>query len=114
MDFIKQKGGCVAVEIELLTHKTIYPEFFFFVKENCQRLMLVLTSLESQSTPLACLVYNLLEDLRSYPKAGISKTSFGEETNRLLEFFSADEKKKHIKFFHTVFHLSLQKLRPLG
>ena len=52
----------MAVQIELSTHKTIYPEIclqLYFVKENCQRLMLVLTSLESQSTPLACLVYTL-------------------------------------------------------
>ena len=110
-----ERGQGVAVQniIEIVTHKTIYPEVclqLYFVKENCQRLMLVLTSLESQSTPLACLVYNRLEDLRSYLKAGISKTSFGEETDRLLAKFSADEKKKHVKSFHTIFRLSLQKL----
>ena len=43
--------------IELLTHKTIYPEIciqFYFVKDNCQHIMFVLTSLVSQSTLLAC------------------------------------------------------------
>ena len=54
-------------------------------------------------------MHNLL-DIRSYLKAGISKTSFGEETDRLLEKFSADEKKNHIKFFHTMFRLSLRRL----
>ena len=73
--------------------------------------MFVLTSLVSQSTPLACLVYNLLENLRLFLKAGGSKTSFGEEiTDRLLEKFSADEKKKHITSFHIIFCLSLRKL----
>ena len=74
----------MAVEriIELVTHKTIYPEIslqLYFVKENCQRLMMVLTSLEAKGSPLACTVYNTLEGLRSYLRAGTINTSFGEE-----------------------------------
>ena len=88
--FYKQeKSVGMAVEriIELLTHKEIYPEIvlqLFFIKENCQRLMNVLTALEEKKIPLACKVFNLLEDLVVYLKAGSRKNSFGTETDRLL------------------------------
>lgn len=64
----RSQGMAVERIIELVTHKTIYPELslqLYFIKENCQRLMTVLTSLEVNRSPLACTVYNLLEDLRS-------------------------------------------------
>ena len=70
--FYKQeKSVGMAVEriIELLTHKEIYPEIvlqLYFIKENCQRLMNVLTALEEKKIPLACKVFNLLEDLVAY------------------------------------------------
>ena len=93
----------MAVEriIELVTHKTIYPEIslqLYFIKENCQRLMMVLTSLEAKG-PLACTVYNTLEDLRSYLRAGTIKTSFGEETDRLLEKLPMEKKRAQVKSF---------------
>ena len=70
----------------------------------------VLTSLEAKEAPLACTVYNLLDDLRPYLRSGVSKSSFGTETDRLLAKYSAEQKRKHIKSFQSVFKLSLQKL----
>ena len=72
-----EKGQGMAVErtIELVTHKTI-------IKENGQRLMSVLTSLEAKEVLLACTIYNHLEDLRSYLKSVLSKSNFGIETDR--------------------------------
>ena len=66
-----KKAQGVAVEwiIKMVTHKTIYSEIrvqLYFIKENCLRLMAVLTSLEAKDLPLACTVYNTLEDLRLY------------------------------------------------
>ena len=92
----------MAVEsiIELVTHKAIYNKIstqLYFIKENSQRIMLVLTSLEAQEVPSACTVYNCLEDLRSYLKSGLSKSSFGVETDRLLAKYPAEQKRKHIK-----------------
>ena len=79
----------MAVEriIESVTHSTLYLEIqtqLHFIKENCYRLMYCLTSLEASNTTLASSVFNTLEDLRSYLLAGVSKTRFGEETDRDL------------------------------
>ena len=108
----KAQGMAVERIIELVTHKTIYPEIslqLYFIKENCQRLMMVLTSLEAKG-PLACTVYNTLEDLRSYLRAGTIKTSFGEETDRLLEKLPMEKKRAQVKSFQVIFGLSLRKL----
>ena len=91
----------MAVEriIELVTHKTIYPEIslqLYFVKENCQRLMMVLTSLEVKGSPLACTVYNTLEDLWSYLRAGTIKASF-EETDCLLDKLPIEKRRAQVK-----------------
>ena len=97
----------------MVTHKTIYPEIrlqFYFIKENCQRLTAVLTSLEAKELPLACTVYNTLEDLRSYLRAGTTKTSFEEEANHLLQNLPLEQRRVKIKSFQAVFSLSLQKL----
>ena len=86
--------------LELVTHKTIFPEIclqLYFLKESCHRLMTGLTSLEAKETPLACTVYNLLEDLRSYLRAGCTKTTFGTETDCLLAKLSEPERRKQIK-----------------
>ena len=107
------KGMAVERIIELVTHRELYPEIclqLHFIKENCQRIMSVLTSLESKETPLACTVYNLLEDLRAYLKTSSMKTSFGTETDRLLAKLPVQEKRKKIKSFQEVFSLSLRKL----
>ena len=72
--------------------------------------MAVLTSLEAKEVPLVCTVYNLIEDLWSYLRGGISKSSLGVETDRLLAKYPAKQKRKHIKSFQTVFKLSPQKL----
>lgn len=72
--------------------------------------MNVLTSLEAKDAPLACSVFNTLEDLRSYLQVGSTKTSFGEETDRLLAKLGQPERRKAIKSFQTVFQLSFIKL----
>ena len=72
--------------------------------------MSVLTSLEAKEVPSACTVYNRLKDLWSYLKSGLSKSSFGVETDRLLAKYPVEQKRKHIKSFQNVFKLSLQKL----
>ena len=110
-----EKAQGVAVEriIEMVTHKTIYPEIrlqLYFIKENCQRLMAVLTSLEAKELPLACTVYNTLEDFGLYLRAGTTRTSFGEETNHLLQNLPLEQRRVKIKSFQAVFSLSLQKL----
>ena len=51
--FKAEKGQGMAVQriIELLSHKIIYPEItlqLYFIKENCPRLMTVLTALEEK------------------------------------------------------------------
>ena len=70
-----------------------------------------MTLLEVQKTPLACTVYNMLDDLRAYLEVGSPKKSFGIETDLLLAKLPATEKRKMIKSFLEVFRLSLQKLK---
>ena len=109
----KAQGMAVERILEFVMHKTIYPEIclqLYFIKENCQCLMTVLTMLEAKGSPLACTVYNLLEDLRSYLRAGVSRTSFGEETDHLLDKLPNEKKKKQMDSFQAVFGLSLKKL----
>ena len=113
--FKAERGTGMAVQrvLELVTHKEIYPEIIlqlYFLKENCQRLIMVLTSLEEKNTPLAYKVFNLLEDLRGYLRSGKEKVTFGPETDRLLSNLSAADQKKHVKSFQKVFGLSLKKL----
>ena len=106
--FKAEKAQGMAVEriIELVTHKTIYPGItmqLYFIKENFHRLMVVLTAMEAKGSPLACTVYNMLEDIHSYLRAGISKTTFGEQTDHfLLSQLSVEKKRKYIKSFQTV------------
>ena len=109
----KAQGVTVDRIIEMVTHKTLYPEIrlqLYFFKENCERLMAVLTSLEAKDLPLACTVYNTHGDLRAYLRARTTKTSFGEETNHLLQNLPLEQRKVQIKSFQAVFNLSLQKL----
>ena len=110
--FFSGQGVTVERIIELVTHRTLYPEIqtqLHFIKENCYRLMNCLTSLEASNTPLACSVFNI-EDQRSYLLAGVSKTRFGEETARYLSRFGQSEKRKMIKSFQSVFFKSSDKL----
>ena len=96
-----EKGQGMAVEriVELVTHKTIYHEIslqLYFIKENCQRLIAILTSLEAKEAPLACTLYNLLEDLRSYLRSGVSKSSFWyRDRQTTCQVFSGAKKKTH-------------------
>ena len=60
----------MAVEriFEFVTNKHVYSEMcmhLHFTKENCHRLMTCYIFLEEKKMPLACLVYNLVEDLQS-------------------------------------------------
>ena len=72
--------------------------------------MAVLTSLEAKELPLACTVYNTLEDFGLYLRAGTTKTSFGEKTNHFLQNLPLEQRRVKIKSFQAVFSLSLQKL----
>ena len=105
----------MAVEhiVELVSHKTIYPEIFMqlkFIKENCQRLMAVTTALEEKHQPLAPTVFNLVEDLRLYLGSGAGRSSFVSETDQCLSKLPQSEKKKHIKALQGIFQLSEKKL----
>ena len=62
------------------------------------------------TTPLACKVYNYMEDLRMYLKAGIHQATFGTETDRLLTKLLESERKKHVKSFQEAFRLASKKL----
>ena len=96
--FKAEKGEGMAVQriIELLSHKIIYPEIIlqlYFIKENCPQLMTVLTALEEKKIPLACKVFNYLEDLKMYLRAGIEKSTFGtERTGCCLSYLSTRER----------------------
>lgn len=84
--FKSESSQGMAVEriIELVTHKTIYPEMLlqsYFIMENCQQLITTLTSLEGTHDPLAC---NLMENIRMYLEAGTSKQSL---VMRLTAYF---------------------------
>lgn len=108
-----EQGVAVTRILELLTHKELFPEIrmqLAFIAENCQRLATVLTSLERSKTPLACTVYNTMEDLKAHLEAGTSKTSFGPQTDQHLTALPVTERRKAIKSFQEVFNRSLEKL----
>ena len=86
--------------VELCGHKEIYPEILLqvhFITENCPRHVTNLTSLEATHDPLACTVYNTMEDLRAYLKAGTTTNSFVPESDRLLGKLKGQEKTKVMK-----------------
>jgi hypothetical protein len=112
--FLAEKSQGMAVEriIELVTHKTIYPEILLqvhFVAENCPRLISTLTSLEATSDPLAVTCYNHMEDLRAYLQDGASKDSFGTETDKLLSKLKGQQLNQTRKSLNSVFSKSLEK-----
>ena len=51
------------------------------------------------------MVYNLLQVIWSYLRAGVSKTSFGEH---VLDKLPNEKKRKQIKSFQAVFDLKLE------
>lgn len=107
------QGLAVTRILELLTHKELFPEIqlqLSFIAENCQRLAIVLKSLEETKTPIACTVYNSMEDLKAYLNAGKTKTSFGPKSDVFLDKLSASSKRKAVKNFQEAFDLSLDKL----
>ena len=111
--YILEQGVAVTRILELLTHRELFPEIrlqLSFIAENCQRLATTLTSLEKSRTPLACTIYNTMEDLKAYLQAGTTKTLFGPKTDQHLEALPVSEKRKAIKYFQEVFRLSFEKL----
>ena len=64
----------------------------YFITENCIRLIKALTSLEETKSPLVCVVYYVMEDVKQYLHASISKSTFGLETDRLLSELKTSEK----------------------
>ena len=58
----------------------------YFITENCTCLIKALTSLEETKSPLACVIYNMKVVVNNivYLHAGISKSTFGLETDCLL------------------------------
>lgn len=74
--------------------------------------MAVLTSLAAKDISLACTAYiNTLVALRLYLQAGTTKTSFGEETDHLLQNLPLEQRRGQTKASQVVFSLSLQSSR---
>ena len=69
----------------------------YFITENCTRLIKALTSLEKTKSPLACVVYYVMEDVKQYLHAGISKSIFGLETDRLLSELKPRERESYLR-----------------
>ena len=55
-------------------------------------------------------MYILLQGIAAYLEAGLRKTSFGSETDRLLAKLTHHEREEQIKSFQEVFQLAHQKL----
>ena len=107
------KGVAVENIIELCTHKEIYPAIMLqmhFISENCNVLMSTLTSMEATHDPLACTVYNLLEDMRAYLVEGTRRDSFGTETDRFLSKLSHEDRRQAVRSFQQVYQKALDKL----
>lgn len=68
----------------------------YFIKENWQRLMIVLTALEKKGTPLGCKAFSYIEDLRMHVEANDEKITYGTVADRLLWKLPEPERKKHI------------------
>ena len=97
------KGMAVERIIELVTHKELYPEIclhLYFIQENCQRIACALTSLEMKKVPLACSVFNLMEDLRAYLAAGSTKKVLGGKL--IISLLSYLLKRKGRKLYHSI------------
>ncbi|XP_072178106.1 uncharacterized protein [Diadema setosum] len=114
--FFKQedsKGIAVETILELLTNKEIYQELQLimnFITAHSSLLVAVLTSLEGTHNPLACTVFNTIEDVCSYLVAGTEKTSFGEATDKLLERKSKGDRDRITKTFRSVFQRAYEKI----
>lgn len=93
--------------LELVSHMTLYKEICMqlqFIKENCNKLMNVIRTLEGRKEPLAPIVYSLLEDLEAHLGAGAEKNSFGSETDQWLSKYSLPEKKTTHQIFSECVH----------
>ena len=81
----------------------------YFITENCTRLIKAFTSWEETKSPLAWVVY-MMEDAKQYLHAGISKSTFRLETDRLLSELKTAEREKVISNFQDLFSVSFPKL----
>ena len=82
-----------------------------FIKENCYRLMTCLTHLEEKKTPLACSIYNFMEDLNPILVQEQQKLVLVSKRISVCQNLPQnDERKKTIKFFQQVFDLARKKL----
>ena len=82
----------------------------YFITENCTCLIKALTSLEETKSPLAGIVYNMMEDVKQNLHAGISKSTFGFQTDRLLSELKTAERERVISNFQDLFSVSFSKL----
>ncbi|XP_041480924.1 uncharacterized protein LOC121428390 [Lytechinus variegatus] len=104
------KGVAVETILEMLRNKEIYSElelYMSFITEYSARLTTVLTSLEATKKPLACTVYNILEDTKTYLTT--ERTSF-DQINPLMEKRPAPERQKLCKTFNKVFKAAADKI----
>jgi len=113
--FKQEKGHGLAVDriLELVDdgrlHHASYHNLHLnlpFIKENCIHLITVLTSLEETKSPLACVVYNMMEDVKQYLHTGTSKSTFGVETDCLLSELENTKRERVISNFQDLFSTS--------
>ena len=70
----------------------------------------VLKSLQETKCSLACVVHNMIEDVKQYLHSGTLKSTFGVETDHLLSRLENAEKERVISNFQDLFSISFSKL----
>ena len=104
----QSKGVAIETILEMLQNKDIYTElklYMSFITEHSACLTTVLTSLEATMKPLACTVYNVLQDVRGFLAA--ERTSFGETDKQEKP---TAERGKLSKTFKKVFKAAADKI----
>ena len=74
-----------------------------FINENCTCLLTISTGLEETKSQLACVAYNMMEDVKQYLHTGTSKSTFGVDTDHLLS--ELGERESYLKFPRFVLHI---------
>ena len=74
-----------------------------FINENCTHLITVLTIFDKTKFPLACVVHNMMEDVKQYLHNGTSKSTFGVESDCLLSELENIERKRVNSNFQDLF-----------
>ena len=101
--FHRAEKGTVERIIELVNHKTIYPEItlqLYFIKENCQWMMTVLTAVEEKETPRHVRPTIIWRISRSIRELVVRIPSIGTEINRLMSKLPETDRKEQIKSLH--------------